>query len=78
MKEKHIPKNNVKEEHKTQQQCKERAQVQLTMQMKSMRLNNSAKKSMGPKNKTNEKLKNNEHKGRTQNNKEKEKTQQED
>ncbi len=47
MKEKHIPRNNVKEEHKTQQQCKERAQVLLTMQMKSMRFNNNAKKEHG-------------------------------
>ncbi len=47
MKEKHILRNNVKEEHKTQQQHKERAQVLLTMQMKSMGLNNSAKKEHG-------------------------------
>jgi hypothetical protein len=50
MKEKHIPRNSVEEEHKTQQQQrKERAQVLLTMQMKSMGLNNNAKKSMRPK-----------------------------
>jgi hypothetical protein len=47
MKEKHILRNNVKEEHMTQQQCKERAKVRLAMQMKSMGLNNNAKRERG-------------------------------